>query len=77
VWLQWCAMYLTDNDLLAFLRRTGDNLEPAVLNKSGLLFVKENVHDHTFLLDKDDNSIMRTTKHFEALFEDAGFKVLK
>ena len=68
-------MYLTDEDLLSFLERTRKNLEQKG-SKTGLLFVKENVHEGTFLLDKDDNSIMRTTDHFKALFQEAGFKIL-
>ena len=76
VWLQWCAMYLTDEDLLKFLHKTRRNLRK-VDQKSGLLFVKENVHEDGFLLDKDDCSIMRTTEHFIVLFEQAGFDVLK
>lgn len=69
-------MYLTDEDLLEFLMKTKKALKQEG-GKSGLLFVKENVHEGTFLLDKEDNSIMRTTEHFEALFVDAGFEVLE
>ena len=32
------------------------------IKKSGLLFVKENVNDEKFLVDKSDNSIMRTNR---------------
>jgi protein N-terminal methyltransferase len=28
------------------------------------------------LIDKDDNSIMRTEKHFSAIFEEAGLTIL-
>lgn len=70
IWLQWCAMYLTDADLLDFLIRSRDNLEVSEevmdsgARKSGLLFVKENVNSDRFLVDREDNSIMRTDKHF-------------
>ena len=37
------------------------------------MFVKENVENEQFMIDKDDNSIMRTEKHFAAMFELAGF----
>ena len=42
-------MYLTDSDLIEFLVRTRENLETSSekvngVHKSGLLFVKENVH---------------------------------
>lgn len=76
-------MYLTDSDLLDFLVRTKENLEVSEevnasgVKKSGLLFVKENVNGDKFLVDRVDNSIMRTNSHFEALFEDAGYQVLK
>jgi len=72
-------MYLTDSDLLEFLVRTRENLEVSEeltskgTKKSGLLFVKENVNTDKFLVDRSDNSIMRTNSHFEAIFEDAGF----
>ena len=76
-------MYLTDSDLLDFLVRTRENLEVCEevtskgVKKSGLLFVKENVNTDKFLVDRSDNSIMRTNSHFEAIFEDAGFQILK
>ena len=72
-------MYLTDKDLHEFLVRTREHLEVSEevnvkgVKKSGLLFVKENVNDEKFLVDKSDNSIMRTNRQFEAMFEDAGF----
>ena len=69
-------MYLTDQDLLHFLTKTRLALKQTP-PKSGLLFVKENVHMDGFLIDKDDCSIMRTTEHFVVLFEQAGFEVLK
>jgi hypothetical protein len=76
-------MYLTDSDLFDFLVRTRDNLELSDevnaqgVKKSGLLFVKENVNTEKFLVDRSDNSIMRTNSHFEAIFEDAGYQILK
>lgn len=76
VWVQWCAMYLTDKDLLAFLHKTRQNLTPAIDSKSGLLFVKENVSDEA-ILDNQDNSVMRTEKQFEALFSDSNFRVVQ
>ena len=72
-------MYLTDADLHEFLVRTRENLEVTDqvnakgVKKSGLLFIKENVNDGHFLIDRSDNSIMRTNRQFEAMFEDAGF----
>ena len=42
-----------------------------------MIFVKENVHDIGFYVDKDDNSVVRSDKLFEELFEEAGFTVVK
>jgi hypothetical protein len=65
-------MYLTDADLLAFLKKCTENLArnkeeltAAGLPKTGLLFVKENCHGEGFYVDREDNSIMRTAKHFD------------
>lgn len=74
VWLQWCAMYLTDADLVEFCIKTRDNLTTADelsesgQRKCGYLFVKENVNTGKFIIDRTDNSIMRTVKHFDAIF---------
>ena len=67
-------MYLTDADLLEFCIKTRQNLTTTSelsengLPKSGFLFVKENVHKGKFIIDREDNSIMRTVKHFDAIF---------
>ena len=77
IWIQWCLCYLIDTDCLSFLEKAKDSLvrcEDA--SKSGLIFVKENVAAGDFIVDKDDNSIMRTEKHFTTMFEEAGFKIL-
>ena len=75
IWLQWVAMYLTDADLLSFLQRAGSGLKTTAKG-TGLLFVKENVHEERIVVDREDNSLMRTEKHFEHLFSEAGFLVL-
>lgn len=38
VWCQWCLLYMTDADLIAFLKRSR-----AALRKGGAIVVKENV----------------------------------
>lgn len=74
VWVQWVLCYLTDEDLLSFLAKCRANLaDPA----KSMLFVKENVHDTGFYVDKDDNSVVRSDKLFEQIFEQAGFTVVK
>lgn len=67
IWIQWVALYLTDKDLLSFFERARENLTVSEeldlitgTPKTGLIFVKENISPDRFLVDKDDNSIMRT-----------------
>jgi protein N-terminal methyltransferase len=74
IWVQWVLCYLTDEDLIKFLVKSRENL---VDQKSGMIFVKENVHDSGFYVDKDDNSVIRSDKLFQELFEQAGFTVVK
>ena len=68
-------MYLTDADLLSFLQRASQNLK-SKKDRQGLIFVKENVHESRVLVDREDNSIMRTEAHFEHLFREAGLIVV-
>ena len=42
-----------------------------------MVFIKENVHDHGFYVDKDDNSVVRSDKLFQEIFEKAGFTPIK
>ena len=75
IWIQWVLCYLTDDDILSFLRKTKESglSKSDDGKKQGLVFVKENVHGGSFLLDKSDNSVMRTNEQFLALFEDAEY----
>ena len=61
IWVQWVLCYLTDDDLIKFLHKCKANL---VNQQSGMVFIKENVHDHGFYVDKDDNSVVRSDKLF-------------
>lgn len=74
VWVQWVLCYLTDADLVKFLVNCRENF---VDKANGMVFIKENVHDTSFYVDKDDNSVVRNDKMFEELFEQAGFTVMK
>ena len=57
--------YLTDSDLSQFLVKTRESsLNRTSDGKTGLVFVKENVAGASFILDKSDNSVMRTDKQF-------------
>ena len=70
---------MTDADLLDFLRSAkADGLVRKEFGKTGLIFIKDNAQkDKHFLLDRDDNSVMRSIEQFEAIFEDAGYNILK
>eukprot|EP00347_Sterkiella_histriomuscorum_P023272 403335282 len=73
IWLQWVLCYLTDDDLVQFLKKCGENLT----DENSLIFVKENVHESSFYVDKDDNSVVRSDQIFQDIFEQAGFIVVK
>ena len=75
IWVQWVLCYLTDEDMVKFLVKSREN--GLIDKKNGMVFVKENVHDSGFYVDKDDNSVIRSDKLFQELFEQAGFTVIK
>ena len=78
LWVQWCLCYLTDPDLAEWLAKAKEGgLNRTEDGKTGLIFVKENVAGGQFILDKSDNSVMRTDRQFHAIFEDAGYTVMK
>ncbi|KAL4439667.1 hypothetical protein ABPG75_002668 [Micractinium tetrahymenae] len=75
IWLQWAALYLTDVDLIAFLQRSA-----AALKAGGMLFIKENVTDKGFIVDRSDASVTRNANHlshqyYVQLFERAGLRM--
>lgn len=70
IWLQWAALYLTDDDLIAFLRRSAAALKPG-----GMLFVKENVCERGFILDTSDASVTRSHAYYTQLFDKAGLRL--
>lgn len=81
VWIQWCVGYLSDDDLVAFLRRCRASLAP-----NGVIVVKDNVadadtlsdqeelHAGTFLVDDEDGSVIRLRPHLERLFDVSGLE---
>ena len=79
VWIQWVLNYLTDEDLLAFLRSCARALRDP---HNGLVYVKENmlVHqsdeDVSFNFDASDSSVTRTEAHFRQIFTNAGFDIV-
>eukprot|EP01012_Entosiphon_sulcatum_P038964 TRINITY_DN5088_c0_g1_i1.p2 TRINITY_DN5088_c0_g1~~TRINITY_DN5088_c0_g1_i1.p2 ORF type:complete len:259 (+),score=58.37 TRINITY_DN5088_c0_g1_i1:31-777(+) len=70
--LQWCTLYLTDRDLVTTLRRLQGSL-----TDNGVIFIKENLSkdDQSFVIDKDDCSIMRSDAHLKHLIEKSGLTI--
>ena len=73
VWVQWVLNYVTDADLVCFLRRAAASCE-----HSGLVVVKESVarEETGFFADISECSITRTERHFRSLFAEAGLEVV-
>eukprot|EP00929_Paragymnodinium_shiwhaense_P029392 TRINITY_DN16850_c0_g1_i1.p1 TRINITY_DN16850_c0_g1~~TRINITY_DN16850_c0_g1_i1.p1 ORF type:complete len:257 (+),score=54.65 TRINITY_DN16850_c0_g1_i1:85-855(+) len=71
IWLQWVLLYLPDDDLLRFLERCRQALRP-----NGIVCMKENVViDGNWVVDREDNSIMRTDEQYRDIFKRAGFEL--
>ncbi|KAL4903180.1 hypothetical protein BDW74DRAFT_180047 [Aspergillus multicolor] len=74
VWTQFCANYVTDAQLVEFLRRCC-----ASLTESGFVGVKENISTDSNgqdWYDEEDSSVTRTDEKFRALFKEAGLSVI-
>jgi len=70
-------MYLTDEDLIKALKESADHLSISeVTGQSGLIFIKENVKNKGFYVDKEDNSLIRSIDYFNKIFEAAGLEIL-
>jgi len=72
IWCQWVLSHLTDDDLVAFLRRCIQALGP-----QGLIGVKENCARFNREFDSEDSSVTRVEAEFEAIFDRAGLQVVK
>lgn len=77
IWIQWVLIYLTDTDVIRFLRRCGDALLP---NRSSIIILKENScsvsEDGLFVLDTEDASVTRSLPYLLKLIEAAGLEVI-
>ncbi|OLN83703.1 Alpha N-terminal protein methyltransferase 1 [Colletotrichum chlorophyti] len=74
VWNQWCVGHLTDDQLVAYLRRCKQVVAPA----DGLIVVKENLSTSGVdLFDDVDSSVTRVDDKFRSLFEQAGLRLIK
>lgn len=72
IWIQWVLCYLTDMDVINFLRRCGEALRPG-----GVICVKENTCEgDTFVLDNDDASVTRSLPYQLKLITQAGLRVV-
>ncbi|XP_074651093.1 N-terminal Xaa-Pro-Lys N-methyltransferase 1-like [Tubulanus polymorphus] len=72
IWIQWVIGHLTDKDFVDFLNRCVEGL-----TQNGLIVVKDNLSSTELLFDEQDSSYTRTQQQLEAVFESAGFRILK
>jgi protein N-terminal methyltransferase len=74
IWIQWVLCYLTDDDIVAFLKRCGK-----ALIAHGVIVLKENTCEggETFVLDKDDASVTRSLPYWLQLIEDSGLRLIQ
>ena len=75
IWVQWVIIYLTDVDLIAFLKRCADSL-----CEGGFIVIKENVlgdkGEHLeYLLDEEDSSLTRSKPYMKWIFEQSNLDV--
>jgi protein N-terminal methyltransferase len=87
IWCQWLLMYLVDTEAVDLLKRASKGLT----KNGGVLVVKENVmkalkSSNKYFENEDDETwkpgsgkapmnIVRTRKHFEHLFKQAGLRI--
>lgn len=73
VWSQWVLGHLTDEDLQDFLKTIAK-----VLNKNGIIVVKENfTKNNEVIADETDSSITRPLALFKKLVKQADLKIIK
>ncbi|KAK2466873.1 hypothetical protein APHAL10511_001131 [Amanita phalloides] len=83
IWCQWCMCYLSDVDLVAFLRRSHAALRRDGRKDRSLIVVKENLcsdnEDGTgrMVFDGQDSSVTRSDMAWKELFKLAGLKIVK
>jgi len=73
VWIQWCIIYCTDQDLINLLIECSHSLK-----KHGLIILKDNVILRGgFVVDRTDSSITRNDQHMKDIFKAAGLNVIQ
>ena len=82
IWNQWCVGYLTDAQLVVYLRRCSEGLKKAAegdATSCSWIVLKENLSSdihHKDIYDEEDSSVTRSDKNFRALFQEAGLKIV-
>lgn len=72
IFIQWVIGYLTDDDLVSFLKRCS-----AGLRRGGVIVIKDNTCvDVAFVADTDDASVTRSLSYILAIVQLAGLKVV-
>lgn len=74
IWIQWCIIYLTDDDLVRFIHVCFQ-----CLVAGGVVCVKDNIAPlgpNGFVLDRNDSSIMRSDRYMKNLFARAGARIV-
>lgn len=71
IWIQWVLSYLTDEDIVSFLRRCGESL-----TESGVIILKENICEESdFEVDAEDASVTRSLRYWKVLIQRSGMRV--
>ena len=71
IWIQWALCYLTDFDIVRFLRRCSEGLVDG-----GWIILKENAcSEEAFVVDVDDASITRSLEYWLDLIAKSGLQV--
>ncbi|KAL2752866.1 hypothetical protein ACRALDRAFT_1065874 [Sodiomyces alcalophilus JCM 7366] len=75
IWNQWCLGHLTDEQLVAYLRRCKGALRPG---GEAVIVIKENMStSRGDIFDEVDSSVTRIDKKFRDLFEEAGLELVR
>jgi protein N-terminal methyltransferase len=83
IWNQWCLGHLTDEQLVAYLRRCKDGIRGKGSTDSepcnSWIVVKENMSTNIYgndIYDPEDSSVTRSDTNFRKLFQEAGLKIV-
>lgn len=75
IWNQWCLGYLTDMQLVEYLKRCKE-----AVTIDGWIVIKENVStsvEGEDIFDKTDSSVTRTHEKFQQLFKEVDVRLMK